>query len=104
MERALNEIFYDGNVKLKVQRAANSISCKGCFYNTLVRRAHVDCDLDADKKALCKRPRSTCIICKYGLVENRLQWECRRNLMAAGVCQQSFRDDNESVIFVEVCE
>ena len=104
MERALNEIFFDGNVKLQVRRAANTISCKGCYYNTLVRRAYVDCKRSADKEAVCKQPRSMCKTCKYGLVDIRSVWECRRNLLAAGICQQSFRDDNESVIFVEVCD
>lgn len=104
MERALNEIFFDGNVKLQVRRAANTISCKDCFYNTLVHREFVKCKGGANKEATCNLPRSMCKTCKYGLVDIRSVWECRRNLLAAGICQQSFRDDNESVIFVEVCD
>lgn len=104
MERALNEIFFDGNVKLQVRRAANAISCKGCFYNILVPRAYVKCKGGANKEATCSQPRSMCKTCKYGMVEILKAWECHRNLLAAGVCQQSFRDDGESVVFVEVCD
>ena len=104
MERALNEIFYDGHVKLQVQRAANSISCKGCFYNTLVSRTYIDCKRNADKEPICCLPKERCKTCKYGTVNTRKVWECRRNLLTVGICQQSFRDDNESVIFVEVCD
>lgn len=104
MERAIGEIFFDGNAKLVVQRAANSISCKGCYYNVCALHKVIECDKPDDLNLDCTRATHSCITCLYGKEGNVERYECRRSLNSAGICLGSFRDDGESVVFVEVCE
>lgn len=104
MERAIGEIFYDGNVKLVVQRAVNSISCKGCYYNQYIVRSHYSCKTPKMQQNCKNLPGRSCSQCNNAKSEVTRSYECRRNFIAAGICQASFRDDGESVVFAEVCE
>lgn len=104
MERTIGEIFFDGNTKLIVQRAENSISCKGCYYQRHEMRDSYSIPQVCRERGCvnsCKYACRNCSLCKH---ESTWIWVCRRNLIAAGLCQATFRDDGESVIFAEVCE
>lgn len=103
MERTVGEIFFEGNVKLRVEVAQNAISCKGCYYDQLVVRKKYTCEIGKIGTKKCLLSMQKCKDCQFGKVEKISQWECHRNLINAGLCQASFRDDGESVIFAEVC-
>lgn len=102
-DRQLGEIFFDGNVKLEVCEARNSISCSGCFYNMLVTRREITCTGEKEKCRCYYAIPKLCTYCRHLVTKNVKKWECHRNLVAAGLCQATFRDDGKSVIFVEVC-
>lgn len=104
MERSVGEIFFDGNTKLVVRRAANSISCKGCFYERYEIRNSYSIPQVCNEKGCTNAVKHDCKHCPLSKHEKTGIWVCRRNLVVVGLCQATFRDDGESVIFAEVCE
>lgn len=104
MERAIGEIFFDGNTKLVVQRAANSISCKNCFYERYELRDSYSIPQVCNEKGCKNAVKYDCRHCPLPKHEKTRIWVCRRNYAVAGSCVAAYRDDGESVIFAEVCD
>lgn len=101
MERSIGEIFYDGNTKLVVKRAANSISCKNCFYERYEMRDTYSIPQGCNEKGCINAVKHDCSHCPLPKHKKAGIWVCRRNWQAAGLCQETFRNDGESVIFAE---
>lgn len=101
--RQLGEIFFDGNVKLEVKRADNAISCKGCYYQRYEIRNSYSSPQVCKEKGCINSIKHDCRHCPLSKHEKIGIWLCRRNMNTTGLCQSSFRDDGESVIFSEVC-